>query len=104
MVRNIIPSLDLDTTVHNRVVLHITHGHHVVHFSDPEPVENVRHEGLEAHVFDARDELGGFEVPIRRVSAAFAEVVDEVSEECVCVWLGCLLRKENRQDRLGDFA
>jgi len=42
-------------------------------------VENVWHESLEAHIFDAGYEFSGFEIPVCGVSAAFAEVVYEVS-------------------------
>lgn len=60
---------------------HITHRDHVVDLGDTQPVQDVGHEGLEAHVLDTGDELGGFEVFVSGVSTAFAEIVHEVSEE-----------------------
>ena len=79
MCRNIISLQDGDTTLHDGVVLHITHADHVVDLGNTEPVEDVGHERLETHVFYTGDNFGGAEVFIGGVAAAFAEVVDEVS-------------------------
>jgi hypothetical protein len=58
---------------------HVTHGDHMVDFGDAEPVQDVRHERLEAHVLDASDELGRLEVLVGRVSSTLTQVVDEIS-------------------------
>lgn len=42
-------------------------------------MQDIGHQGLEAHVLDTSDHLGGLEVLVRAVSATLPEVVDEVS-------------------------
>ena len=79
MIRDIISPLDLNSTFHDGIVLHVAHGYQIVHFGNTQPVENIWHQRLEAHIFDARDKLGGLEVPVCRVAAAFAEIVHEIS-------------------------
>jgi hypothetical protein len=50
----------------------------VVNLLDAEPVQDIGHESLEAHVFDTGDELRGLEILVRAVTSTLAEVVDEV--------------------------
>lgn len=49
-LRNRNPFQDRNSLFHDGVVLHIRHGEHAVDLLDAEPVEDVRHEGLEAHL------------------------------------------------------
>ena len=58
---------------------HITHRNHPMDVFDSQPVKDVRHQHLEPHVLHAGNELGRFEVLVRRVASAFAEVVNEIS-------------------------
>ncbi len=58
--------------------LHVTHGHHVVDLLNTEPVQDVGHESLEAHVFDARDLLRRLEILIGRIATPLAKIVDQV--------------------------
>lgn len=44
------PLEDRNSLPHYRVMLHVRHGKHTINLLDAEPVENVRHEGLEAHL------------------------------------------------------
>lgn len=53
----------------------LAHAQHAVNLLDSQPVENVGHESLETHVFDARDILRPFEIIRSAVCAAFAGVV-----------------------------
>ena len=57
---------------------HVAHRDHIVDLRDAEPVQDVGHERLEAHVLHACDELRGLEVLVRGVAAALAQVVHEV--------------------------
>lgn len=41
---------DLDSCLHDGVVFHVRHGEHAVDLFDSEPVQDVWHEGLEAHL------------------------------------------------------
>lgn len=61
------------------VDVHIAHRNHVVDFRDTQPVQDIGHERLEAHILHTRDELRRLEVLVGRVAAAFTEVVHEVS-------------------------
>ena len=36
---------------------HITHGYHIIYLLDTEPMQYIRHQGLETHVLDTCDEL-----------------------------------------------
>lgn len=58
--------------------VHVTHRNHVVDFLDTEPVQDVGHECLEAHVLDTRDELCRFEVLVGGVTTPLPQVVDKV--------------------------
>lgn len=69
---------DGDALVDDGVVLHVGHAQHAVDLLDAEPVQDVGHEGLEAHVLDAGDVLGALEVLARAVGAPLARVVHEV--------------------------
>lgn len=53
---------DLDASIHNRVVLHVGHGHEPVNFGDAEPVQHIGHQGLETHVLDTGHILGAGKV------------------------------------------
>ena len=57
---------------------HIAHRNHVVDLPDAQPVQDVRHERLEAHVLHACNQFRCTEVLVRRVAAALAEVVDQI--------------------------
>ena len=57
----------------------LAHAQHAVNLCDAQPVEDVRHEGLEAHVLDAGDHFGPFEVVRRAVFSAFPCVVHHCS-------------------------
>ena len=83
--RDIVPLQDAYPALHDRVVLHVAHADHLVNLGDPQPVQDVGHERLEAHVLDACDELRGLEVLVRGVAAALAQVVHEVPEATVSV-------------------
>lgn len=54
----------------------LAHAQHTVDLGDSEPVEDVRHKGLEAHVFDAGDHFGPFEVVRCTIFASFPRVVN----------------------------
>ena len=58
---------------------HVAHRHHVVDLLDPKPVQDVRHERLEAHVLHACNELRRLEVLVRGVASALTKVVHQVS-------------------------
>lgn len=53
----------------------LAHAQHTVDLGDPEPVQNIRHEGLESHVFDAGDVFGPFEVVGCTIFSTFPRVV-----------------------------
>lgn len=53
----------------------LAHAQHAVDLGDPEPVEDVRHEGLEPHVLDAGNVFGPFEVVRCAIFPAFPRVV-----------------------------
>lgn len=78
MLRNVIATENGYPALDNRIILHIAHAHHAVNLLDPQPVQDVRHERLEAHVLDARDELRALEILVRAVAAALAQVVHEI--------------------------
>jgi hypothetical protein len=59
-------------------IAHIAHRNHIVDLLDAQPVQDVRHEHLKAHVLHARNQFCCTEVLVRRVAAAFAEVVDQI--------------------------
>ena len=70
---------DLDALRAQRVVLHVRHRHPAVDAADAEPVEDVRHQLLEAHVLHAGDAFGAVEIGLGAVAAglALARVVDQ---------------------------
>jgi hypothetical protein len=59
-------------------VLHVGHGHKAVNLGDSEPVEDIRHERLEAHILDSCDVLGSLEVLCGGISSSLAGIVDQV--------------------------
>ena len=46
--------------------------HHPVDLLDAQPVQDVWHERLEAHILDASDALGAQEIVVRRVTTGLA--------------------------------
>jgi hypothetical protein len=56
------PLVNGDTLVDNGVVLHIAHAQHAIDLGDAEPVEDIRHQGLEPHVLDACDVFRTLEI------------------------------------------
>mmetsp|Transcript_27087 Transcript_27087/g.59906 ORF Transcript_27087/g.59906 Transcript_27087/m.59906 type:complete len:378 (+) Transcript_27087:182-1315(+) len=71
---------DLDAGVHDGVVFHITHRDKIVDLGDAQPVQRVRHHGLETRVCDAGHVAGAVEVLGGGVPALspLAHVVHEV--------------------------
>src|SRR5439155_24124942 len=69
----------LDASGARRLVLDIRHRHPAVDAGDAEPMEDIGHQLLEAHVLDAGDALGTAEISVGGVTAglALARVVDE---------------------------
>lgn len=55
---------------------HITHADHIINLLNPHPMQHIRHERLEPHILNARDEFCRAEIFVCGVAAAFAEVVD----------------------------
>ena len=72
LARNIIAFPNGDATFHYRIILHVAHRDQFVNLFNPKPVENIRHEGLETHVFDAGNYFSRFEIFVCRISATFA--------------------------------
>src|SRR5215471_2680538 len=70
---------DLDPLRLERVALQVRHRDPAVDAADPEPVEDVRHQLLKAHVLHAGDAFGAAEIGVRPVAAMLplAGVVDE---------------------------
>jgi hypothetical protein len=56
----------------------LAHTKHPVNLLDSQPVQNVRHESLESHVFDTSNVLGPLEVVGRAISSSFTGVVDQI--------------------------
>ena len=69
---------DRDALLHDRVVFHVAHAEHAIDLGDAQPVQDIRHQRLEAHVLDAGDVLRALKVLVGAIGAAFARVVDEV--------------------------
>lgn len=63
----------------------LAHAQHAVNLGDAQPVEDVRHQRLEAHVLHARHVLGTFEVVGGAVFATLASVIYDCS--------GCVSRR-----------
>lgn len=55
----------------------LAHAEHSINLGDSEPVEDVRHQSLEPHVFDASDVLGPFEVVRRTIFSSFPCIVHD---------------------------
>jgi len=77
--RNIVSLMDRNPALYDSIILHITHRHHIIDLLDAQPVQDVRHQCLEAHVLDTGDHFSGFEVFIGGVASAFTQVVYEIS-------------------------
>src|SRR3984893_3460974 len=69
----------LDSLGLERIALAVRHRHPAIDPADAEPVENVRHQLLEAHVLHAGDAFGAAEIAVGGVAAGLplAGVVDE---------------------------
>ena len=63
-------------------------------------MQDIRHQCLESHILDTSDHLSRLEVLVRRVTATFPQVVDEIPSG-VCQYL-CMDVKE--KNTLGDLA
>lgn len=53
----------------------LAHAEHPVNLGDAEPMEDIGHQSLETHVFDAGDVLGPFEVVRRTILSSFPSIV-----------------------------
>lgn len=82
--RDIVTLVDRDAGLHNGIVFHIAHRHHVVDLRDTEPVQDVGHERLEAHVLHASNDLCRLEVLVRRITTALAKIVHKVPMQQKC--------------------
>src|SRR5215472_4511373 len=78
-VRNCDLLSNLDTLIRQRIALQIGHRHPTVDPPDPEPMKDVRHQLLKAHVLHAGDALGAAEISVGAVAPclALAGVVDK---------------------------
>jgi hypothetical protein len=70
--------VDRDSLINDSIVLHVTHTQHAVDFGDTKPMQDIRHERLEAHVLDTSDVFGPFEVFASSVFSSLSGVVDKV--------------------------
>jgi len=78
VVGNRHPLVNGDTLVNNSIVLHVGHAEHPVNLCDAEPVQDVRHEGLETHVFNAGNVLSSLKVLASTIFSSLSRVVDEI--------------------------
>lgn len=63
-------------------------------------MQNIRHESLEPHVFDTRDQLCRLEILIGRISAALAQVVHKIPKHLLVGEIA----EGKLQDALSDFS
>lgn len=56
----------------------LAHAQHTIDLLNSEPVKNIGHEGLEAHIFYASNVLSSLEVLRCTIGTALSGVVDEV--------------------------
>src|SRR5205814_4412855 len=79
LVRELDALADFDGRSDDRVVLEVAHRHQPVDTPNAQPVQNVRHQFLEAHVLHAGDAFGAQEIVVRAVAALLplARVVDQ---------------------------
>lgn len=70
--------MDGNALVDNGIVLHVGHAEHPVDFSNAQPVENVGHESLEAHVLHTRNVLRSLEVFAGPIFSSFPCIVHKV--------------------------
>jgi len=77
--RQIVSLFDRNPTFHNSIILHITHRYHIVNLSDPKPMQYIRHQSLESHIFHTSNHLRRFEIFVGGIAASFAEIINQVS-------------------------
>jgi hypothetical protein len=60
--RELYPFGDGDALANDGIVFHVAHAEHTIDFFDTKPVQDIRHQRLEAHVLDASNVFGALEV------------------------------------------
>jgi len=70
--------MDRNALIDNSIVLHVGHAEHSVNLGDTQPVQDIWHQSLEAHVLDTGNILSALEVLAGTIFASLSGVVDEV--------------------------
>lgn len=72
------PLQDRNALLHNGIMFHITHTEHTIDLGDAQPMQDIRHQRLKAHILHPRDILRALEILARAIGAAFPRVVHEI--------------------------
>ena len=70
--------MNRDALLDDSIVLHVGHAKHAINLGDTQPVQDIRHQSLEAHILDTGDILRTLEVLARTVFATLSGIVHKI--------------------------